>query len=95
VKKAKDVRKQLAWRMDAWQQGKFPMLVQNTEQTMESLLSAKQDGLTPKQRAKIFNRKMLQGDVRHAVRDLTNREKEGILQPSNIDEKTGDSVETI
>jgi hypothetical protein len=43
--------------MDAWQQGKFSMLVQNTEQTMKSLLStkAKQDGLTPKQRAKIFH----------------------------------------
>jgi hypothetical protein len=41
VKKAKDVRKRLTWRMDAWQQGKLSMLVQNTEQTMESLLSAK------------------------------------------------------
>jgi hypothetical protein len=95
VKKAKDVRKQLAWRMDAWQQGKFSMLVQNTERTMESLLSAKQGGLTPKQRAKIFHRKMLRGDVRCVVRYLTDREKGGILQPTDIDEKTGDSVKTV
>ena len=59
VKKAKDVRKRLTWRMDAWQQGKFSMLVQNTERTMESLLSAKQGGLTNEQRAKVFHQRML------------------------------------
>jgi hypothetical protein len=75
--------------------GEFSMLVQNTEQTMESLLSANQDGLTPKQHAKIFHQKMLRGDVRGAVRYLTGREKGGILQPTNIDEKTGDSVKTV
>jgi hypothetical protein len=80
VKKAKDVRKRLTWRMDAWQQGKLSMLIQNTERTMESLLSAKQGGLTPKQRAKIFHRKMLRGDVRGVVIYLTDREKGGILQ---------------
>jgi hypothetical protein len=37
---------------------------------------------------------MLQGDVRGTVRYLTDREK-GILQPTDMDEKTGDSVETI
>jgi hypothetical protein len=68
--------------------GKFSMLVQNTEQTMESLLSAKQGRLTPEQRAKIFHGKMLQGDVRGAVRYLTDREKGGILQPTDMDEKT-------
>jgi hypothetical protein len=52
VKKLKDMRKRLTWRMDAWQQGKLSMLIQNTERTMESLLSAKQGGLTPKQHAK-------------------------------------------
>jgi hypothetical protein len=62
---------------------------------MESLLSAKQGGLTPKQQAKIFHQKMLRGDVRGAVRYLTDREKGGILQPTNIDEKTGDSVEKV
>ncbi len=60
VKKAKDVRKRLTWRMDAWQQGKFSMLVQNTERTMESLLSAKQGGLTNEQRAKVFHRRMFE-----------------------------------
>ena len=81
--------------MDAWEEGKFSMLVQNTERTMESLLSAKQGGLTNEQRAKVFHRRMLRGDVRGAVRFITDREKGGILQPNDIDEKTGDSVETV
>jgi hypothetical protein len=38
---------------------------------------------------------MLRGDVRGAVRYLTEREKEGILLPTNINEKTGDSVKTV
>jgi hypothetical protein len=81
--------------VEAWQQGKFSMLVQNTERTRESLLSAELGGLTPEQRAKIFHRNMLRGDVRGAVRYLTGREKGGILQPANIDEKTGGSVKTV
>jgi hypothetical protein len=92
VKKAKDVRKGLTWRKDARQQGKFSMLDQNTERTMKSLLSTKQGGPTPEQRAKIFHQKMLRGDVRGAVRYLTGREKGGTLQPTDIDEKIGDSV---
>jgi hypothetical protein len=58
--------------MDAWQEGKFSMLLQITEQTMESLLSAKQGGLTSEQRAKIFHQKMMQGDMRVVVRYLTS-----------------------
>jgi hypothetical protein len=82
VKNAKEVRKRLTSRMDAWQQGKFSKLVQNTERRMETLLSAKQGRLTPEQRAKIFHRNMLRGDVRGAVRCITEREKGGILQPT-------------
>jgi hypothetical protein len=95
VKKAKDVEKRLTWCMDAWQQGKFSMLIQNTEQTMDSLLSAKQGRLTPVQLAKIFHQKMLRGDMRGAVRYLTDREKGGLLQSNNIAEKTGDLVKTV
>ena len=36
VKKSKDVRRRLARSMDAWEEAKFSMLVQNTERTMES-----------------------------------------------------------
>jgi hypothetical protein len=62
---------------------------------MVSLLSAQQGGLTPKQCTKIFHQKMLQGDVRGAIRCLNNREKGDILQPMNINKKTGDLVEMV
>ena len=47
------------------------------------------------QRAKIFQGKMLRGDVRGAVKFLTETEKGGILMPDDTDEKTGLSVEEV
>jgi hypothetical protein len=35
---------------------------------------------------------MLRGEVRSAVRYLTDREKGGVMLPKDIDEKTGDTV---
>ena len=81
--------------MDAGDAGKFAMLVQDTERTLTSLLTSKQGRLTTDQRARIFHRKMLRGDVRGAVRYLTDRGKGGILMPADTDEKSGDSVETV
>jgi hypothetical protein len=58
VKQAKDIRKRIARRMDAWEEGKFSMLLQDTEQTLESFLSTKGGGeVTTKQCAKIFHRR--------------------------------------
>jgi hypothetical protein len=39
--------------------------------------------------------KMLRGDVRGAVRHLTERDKGGVLMPDDIDEKSGDSVADV
>ena len=71
------------------------MLVQDTERTMVANLSHKQGITTDKQKAKIFHRKMLCGDVRGAVRYLTEREKGGILLPGDIDEKLGKEVSKV
>jgi hypothetical protein len=90
VKKAKDIRRQISRQLDAWEEGKFSMLVHNTVRSMESFLSTKRGGdVTTEQRAKIFHQKMLRGDVRGAVRYLSDREKGGILLPNNVDEKSG------
>jgi len=95
VRKSKDIKSRISKRLDAWEQGKFDMLVQETERDMKSLLSDKQRGTTFEQRAKIFHQKMLRGDVRGAVRYLTEREKGGVFMPDEIDEKTGDTVEEV
>jgi hypothetical protein len=41
VKQAKDIRKQILRQMDAWEEGKLSMLVQDMERVMESFLSTK------------------------------------------------------
>jgi hypothetical protein len=92
VKRSRDIRQRLSRRMDAWELGKFQMLVEDTIRTKEASLSFKQGFSTPEQRAKIYNSKMLRGDIRGAVRYLTERDQGGILFPDNTDEKSGDTV---
>jgi hypothetical protein len=92
---ASAIRRRITRWLDAWKERKFDMLVQSTVRDMESYLSSKQRGVTKEQRAKIFHGKMLQGNVRGAVRYLTDREQGGILLPDDIDEKTGDSVKEV
>ena len=82
-------------RLEAWSEGKFEMLVQDTERSLKTHVATKQGNVSKEQRAKIFNRKMLRGDVRGAVRYLTERDKGGVLMPDDIDEKSGDSVADV
>jgi L-asparaginase/Glu-tRNA(Gln) amidotransferase subunit D len=63
VTRARDIKKRHIWRMDAWEKGKYKMLVQTTERDIQSYLSTKQKGQTEEQRAKVFNMKMIRGDV--------------------------------
>jgi hypothetical protein len=95
VRQSKDIRARISRRMDAWEEGKFDMLVQDTERAMTTYLSTKQGHVTEEQRAKIFHRRMLRGDTRGAVRYITEREKGGVLQPGDIDEKSGLSVAKV
>jgi hypothetical protein len=46
VVRAHDIKKRLEWRMDAWRDSEYSMLVQDTESTLEQLLSKKQ-GIAP------------------------------------------------
>ena len=68
------------------------MLIQETEKDMTASLSRRRGKVSANQRAKIFNRKMLRGDLRGAVKYMTETEKGGVLMPDDIDEKTGNSV---
>lgn len=93
--KARDIKNRLSWRMDAWDAGKFGMLVQTAVDDMTASMRFKRGGTTAEQRAKIFHAKMLRGDVRGAVKYLMATEEGGVLMPDAIDEKTGDSVEQV
>ncbi len=49
----------------------------------------------PEQRTKTFHQKVLCGNLRGAVRYLTDREKGGILYPDDINEKSGETVQSV
>jgi hypothetical protein len=95
VKRSRDVRRQISRRLDAWEKGQFTMLVEDTLRSMEAHLSHKQGTTTPEQRTKTFHQKVLHGNLRGAVRYLTERQKGGILYPDNINKKTGCTVQSV
>jgi hypothetical protein len=89
VKRARDhVKKRLLWRLEAWDSEKYDMLVQDTERDIHAFLSPKQRGTTTEQRIMIYHRMVMRGKLRQAVRYLTDREKDIILIPDDLDEKT-------
>jgi hypothetical protein len=71
------------------------MLVEDTLRSMEAHLTHKQGSTTPEQRTKTFHPNILRGSLRGAVRYLTEREKERILYPDDIDEKSGNTVQSV
>ena len=95
VKSAKDIKRRLTRRMNDWESGKFLMLVQETERDMKTFLTANRKGMTAEQRSKLFHAKMLRGQIREAVRVLTETEVAGVLMPNETDLKTGDSVSEV
>eukprot|EP00978_Attheya_sp_CCMP212_P030173 scaffold109998_cov63-Attheya_sp.AAC.2 len=65
------------------------MLVQETAQEAIAMIPTSASTKTQEQREKIFENLMLQGKLRQAVRFVTEREKAGIMIPTDIDEKSG------
>jgi hypothetical protein len=95
VKRARDIKKRLSKRMDAWDSGKYAMLVEDTKREMQAALSTKQRGTTAAQQQSTYHHMFMQGKLRQAVRYLTDREKGIIMMPDENDDKTGDSVATV
>jgi hypothetical protein len=91
VKRARDIRKRLTHRMDLWYEGKFIALIDDTETEVQS-----RHGPHPvpdeETLARAFNEKVLRGRLRSAVRNLTNRDQGGVLQPDDACTKTGRPV---
>jgi hypothetical protein len=79
----------MKWRIDAWRDSKYSLLVQDTEITLEQLLTKKQGISTPDQRARTFHGKVLEGDIWGAVKYITERDIGGVLLPDDKCSKTG------
>jgi hypothetical protein len=92
---AHNIKKRLEWRMDAWLKNQHSMLVQDTENTLERMLTKKQGMTPPEQRAKTFHQKVSKGDLRGAVRYITGREMVGVLLPDDKCSKTGLPVSDV
>jgi hypothetical protein len=75
IKSAKTIREHLTSRMDAWDKENAKMLVQGTVRDTEARLLKRQDQKSPEQRARVFQMKILKGDLRGSVKYLTETEK--------------------
>jgi hypothetical protein len=81
--------------MDAWDKIIVKMLIQGTVRGMEARLLKWQDQKSPKPRAKVFQMKMIKGDLRGAVKPLTETEKGGVLMPGQIDDNTRLAIKEV
>jgi hypothetical protein len=86
VTKAADIRARIELRLNNWLDGKYKMLVETAERDMAASLKSVQMNMNSEQRNKIFNMKLLKGEVRAAVRFLCDNNKGGILLPDDITE---------
>jgi hypothetical protein len=91
VKRVRDIRRRIEHRMNLWYEGKYTALVGDTKAEVQS-----RHGSHPVQddesKARAFNSKVLSGRIRAAVRNLTNRDQGGVLQPDDACTKTGRPV---
>ena len=92
IKRAKDVRRHITHKLDLWDKGEHQLLYEMTLRDLQACLSKSRGTTTPEQRAKTFHAKVLRGNVRSAVRFITEREKGGVLYPDDMDEKSGKPV---
>jgi hypothetical protein len=89
--KSSDIKRRIEQRLKLWEDGKFQALV---DDTMSERLRRRRGfkPLSEEEEARKFHNKMLSGRPRQAVRHLTGRETGGILDPDEIDEKSGKRV---
>jgi hypothetical protein len=91
VRQAKDVRKRLTQRMDLWAQGSFAALCDDTEAEVRSRTASPRPSDDESQ-ARAFHARVLSGRLRSAVRNITNREGGGVLNPDDNCTKAGRPV---
>ena len=91
VRRAKDICRRLAQRMDLWDQGHFKAVVDDTKgEVMSQCPSSRPPDADAQVRA--FNARVLSGRLRTAVRTLTSRSGSGVHQPDDLCSKAGQPV---
>ena len=92
VTRNRDVKQLLEHRLREWEAGNFATLVHDCELAMVAHLTQRRGPTTEAERVRRFHHLMLKGEIRRAVRYLTEREKFNVLQPSSA---TGNENETV
>ena len=87
-----DIRWRIEKRLNAWEAGRYTMLVEDTLRSSTQYLTAFRREETAEHRTKTFHGLVLCGKLRTTVRWITEREKGGVLQPEGHCTKTGDCV---
>jgi hypothetical protein len=90
-KRARDIPKRVTHRMDLWYKVKFIALIDDTETEVQSRHDSHP---VPDEEtfARAFNRKVLSGRLRSAVRNLTIHDQGGVLHSDDACTKTGRPV---
>jgi len=85
VSKGCDIRRLLDRRLSMWQDGKFDVLRQEAQRCDRSLCNSFRSRVKDSDNhvVKVFTKLMLQGNVRAAVRWITERTSGGVLDPSD------------
>ena len=82
VRKAKDIRPLLSRRMDMWEAASLSVLLQEAQRYDKHLMLGT-NPMSPEQLERMFNRLMMEGRVRSAVRDVTDCTGGGTLDPAD------------
>ena len=90
--RAQDIRKRLTQRMDMWDKGKYDTLGDEMDNELLRRASSGRRTHDDESAEQQFNATVLSGRLRKAVRGLTNRDGEGVLQPDYVCTKTGRRV---
>jgi hypothetical protein len=85
IKKDADICRLISKRLELWEKGEFDLLVQEAVRANCSFGEGGSKRLEDKNHeASVFNRLMMLGKVRSAVRWITEREKGGVLQHDDL-----------
>ena len=92
VTASRDIQMRIEKRLDAWEAGQFAMLVEDTLRSSTQYLASVLREETSEHRAKTFHGLVLRGELRKAVRWITEIKKGGVLQPDDHCTKAGERV---
>ncbi|KAL7463315.1 hypothetical protein ACHAXS_003701 [Conticribra weissflogii] len=90
---SQEIKHRLRFRLDQWNKGHFIELATDTITEAYQYHESKSPDLDMDEKLQIFNQLVYHGKLREALRFLTNKHDDNvILQPDDIDTKTGKSV---